>query len=363
MKGILIIMGLGFLLTLFPVILYLLVSSRSRLKPVALGLCLAAATLTLFLAGLETFWYLAGRHLPGQLAAKIPEELARREVPGTKDYYCHGHLHRQNGEGWRMSGWGDKSPQVFRIMALGDSLTYGQGVAEEEAYPQVLSRMLNQTVRVEVLNFGVCGYQISDIRRLLEKYLDRVQPDLVMYGMCLNDFLPSMMMVYPGSQWELPLPKRFKDWLAKETMLFALLTRKYDETLRRFHVRRDFIDDILFSLEHNTPLKREFLEDSSRMSKMVAARNLPPILASVIHQHPKDQRWLQMAEMAQQLLGQAGMSVLDGRSYFRGREDEVFNVSPWEGHPNAECHRIFARIFCDGMMKCHQDLLSGYARN
>jgi len=35
-------------------------------------------------------------------------------------------------------------PDVLRILVLGDSLTVGAGVAQEDAYPQVLEKLLNQ---------------------------------------------------------------------------------------------------------------------------------------------------------------------------------------------------------------------------
>ncbi len=362
MIGILIIFGLGLTVTLLPGLIYFLSPGRPRIRQLALGLCLSGITLTLLFSGLETFWQLAGSHLPTRLKPSIPEELKRRDIPGTRDYYWHGHLHRHTMEGFRSGDWPQKSPQTLRIIVLGDSLTDGEGVAEAEAYPEVLGQMLNRTYRVEVLNLGVCGYQVSDVRRVLERHIDDLNPDLVVYGMCLNDYLPSLTGQYDGEQWSLPLPRGLKEWLTGNTATFAFLSRKYDGLLRRFHLRRDFFDDILISLEQNTSLKRDFQDDCAGMVQAVAARGKPRIVALVVNQFPKDRRGRLLADKSQVLMRQSGMDVLDDKPYFRGREEEQFFVSPWEGHPNASCQRIFAQILYDGLLKLHGDLLSGYHR-
>ena len=53
---------------------------------------------------------------------------------------------------------------TVRIAALGDSVTFGYGVALEESFPKVLERILNETrPGHEVLNFGVGGYNTSPV--------------------------------------------------------------------------------------------------------------------------------------------------------------------------------------------------------
>ena len=359
MTGVLVILGLGMALTLIPALAYFL---WPRSRQMTLGLCLSGLTLTLLLTGLEAFWQLAGKHLPPGLMAKIPEELQRRNIPGTRDYCWQGHLFHFNTEVFRGADWPPKSPQILRIICLGDSLTFGEGVAEEESYPAVLSHLLNQTYRVEILNLGVCGDQVSDVRKVLERHLNELKPDLVTYGMCLNDYLPSRMPQYGGNQWALPLPLCFKEWLAGNTAVFAFLTQEYDGVLRRFHLRRDFFDDILISLKNDTALKQDFRRDCSAMSREVTGRGKPPILSLVVTQFPKDPRGRLLADKGQDLMRRAGMDVLDDKPYFRGKQDENFTVSPWEGHPNSACQRIFARILYDGLIKFHSDLLSHYER-
>jgi hypothetical protein len=54
-----------------------------------------------------------------------------------------------------------KPPHTFRLLAVGDSITFGYGVPVEETYVKVLEKRLNEnapvTIRYEVLNGGTVG--------------------------------------------------------------------------------------------------------------------------------------------------------------------------------------------------------------
>jgi hypothetical protein len=75
---------------------------------------------------------------------------------------------------------GDRS----RIAVLGDSFTWGIGVADEERY----SERMEASLGIEVLNFGVSGYSPVQYRLMLDDVLS-FEPDLVLLAFCLgNDF-------------------------------------------------------------------------------------------------------------------------------------------------------------------------------
>jgi lysophospholipase L1-like esterase len=85
-----------------------------------------------------------------------------------------------------------KPPGVFRILAVGDSVTYGLGLPRDAAWPAVLERILNERARpgaprFEVLNLGVPGYHVEQVVGRLAALGLAHQPDLVVYGYVLND--------------------------------------------------------------------------------------------------------------------------------------------------------------------------------
>ena len=83
-----------------------------------------------------------------------------------------------------------KPEGVFRIVALGDSITFGYGVAEADAYPSQLEALLAREpmrLRVEVLNFGVGGYNAYTEAAQFADLGPGYAPDLVMVQFCIND--------------------------------------------------------------------------------------------------------------------------------------------------------------------------------
>lgn len=68
-------------------------------------------------------------------------------------------------------------------------MTYGEGVDAYWAYPAQLERALAPDFRIEVLNLGVRGHASEDVLDDLRRFVPALEPDLVVYGVCLNDFL------------------------------------------------------------------------------------------------------------------------------------------------------------------------------
>lgn len=77
-----------------------------------------------------------------------------------------------------------KGPGVFRIVVLGDSLTEGRQVGEDETYSAILERKLASCgglsrSTVEVLNFGVAGYSTAQELLTYRHRARQWSPDLV----------------------------------------------------------------------------------------------------------------------------------------------------------------------------------------
>lgn len=79
----------------------------------------------------------------------------------------------------------------LKLLTLGDSNTYGLGVEEQEAYPQVLQATWNASAerpRLEVINLGFPGTSSSQLVNRLPKLLAMLRPDIVTIMVGINDF-------------------------------------------------------------------------------------------------------------------------------------------------------------------------------
>ena len=100
--------------------------------------------------------------------------------------------YRINADGLRGPEVAVEKPEgVRRVAVLGDSITFGYWVAEEDAFPRQLESMLNEVrgdgPRVEVLSFGVPGYNLDQETETLRSRALRFAPDVVVVAFCLND--------------------------------------------------------------------------------------------------------------------------------------------------------------------------------
>jgi lysophospholipase L1-like esterase len=86
----------------------------------------------------------------------------------------------------------EKPPGTFRIVAIGDSITYGSGGPRALGWVEQLETLLGRLTRpgaprFEVLNLGVPGYNVGQIAERLRSLGLRFEPDLVLYAYALND--------------------------------------------------------------------------------------------------------------------------------------------------------------------------------
>ena len=80
-----------------------------------------------------------------------------------------------------------KPDGTFRILALGDSVTFGFNVAQKETYAYKLAQFLRRRyTNTEVINAGVPGYSSWQVRKLYEIVRD-LEPDLVIAMFGYND--------------------------------------------------------------------------------------------------------------------------------------------------------------------------------
>jgi hypothetical protein len=75
-----------------------------------------------------------------------------------------------------------------RILILGDSMTFGHGVGDEDPYPQRLQEILDSRGEsVEVINAAIRGYSSDQSYKLFATRLRALDPDLVIFGHYWND--------------------------------------------------------------------------------------------------------------------------------------------------------------------------------
>lgn len=103
-----------------------------------------------------------------------------------------GSIGRTNTFGFREREWiMDKPASTVRVLAMGDSFTWGTGVTYDEGIVKVLDRALRERLpQSEVLNLGVPGFEPEHELDLLRQFGTYLRPDAVV----LNFFIGNDIM-------------------------------------------------------------------------------------------------------------------------------------------------------------------------
>jgi len=188
-----------------------------------------------------------------------------RSSGSVRDYYGTKALQafRTNHLGFREIEFGPKDPQRYRIVVVGDSLTWGMGIEERERFSNRVERILGP--RYEVLNFGMPGHNLPEHLDVLETALAAAAPDFVLLQLYPNDF-ETRRMRRPVPRGLLPWPDLDRRMLAS-SVLYDLaaedwravqdavgMTERYTQ-----YMRRELGDPESPSARDTTDLLRRFI--------------------------------------------------------------------------------------------------------
>ncbi len=92
-----------------------------------------------------------------------------------------------NSDGLRDTEYPVSKGDEYRIIVLGDSLTFGWGVQEEETFAAIIEEDMNSVYPTEVINFGTGNYNTEqEVNLFIEKGL-KYDPDKVVLFYFIND--------------------------------------------------------------------------------------------------------------------------------------------------------------------------------
>jgi lysophospholipase L1-like esterase len=238
-----------------------------------------------------------------------------------------------------------KRPGERRILAVGDSFTFGSGVQLEDTWPQILERLLSEgrSTPVEVINggFAAGGHTPAHYADWVGSHGAAFSPDLVIVGLCLNDLSPRVgLLSYPVVEVEpfLGGVSRIVDAIRREIEQRRVVAATYDATL-------------LVELDPTTwndtqAGLRQMRDDLAHRSIRYLVAILP-MLSQLGPRHPNRGLHRLVAEFC----GQEGIDCLDLLPAFEGRAERSLWVHPTDQHPNDVGNRILAEGIRDHLVR------------
>ena len=246
-----------------------------------------------------------------------------------------------------------------RILALGDSFTFGQGVGDTETYPAVLERLLASRGAYDVLNAGVPTWNLQQEVRWLELNGERLEPTIITLGFFVNDLEP---MHYRDPRDPMPpAVARVPAWASWErgprrySFVYNYVARKMERRrLARalMGVQKDYRAVLRASMETDAFTSR--LEDGfDRLRNQCEALRsrcivlLIPML-DAFHVDPLADFLARIGREARRF----GFEVLDLTPALTPIPQAQLTVLPGEAHPSALAQHAMGEAIAEYLQQC-----------
>lgn len=155
----------------------------------------------------------------------------------SRRWYRQGEVH-YNSMGFRGREFAAvKPPDVYRIAAVGDSFTFGNGVRQQDRYSEILQSHLPS--HFEVLNFGVAGANTPEHRQLVKRLVNDVHPDFIILQWYVNDVEDDDSADRPRSHALVPF-RRLHGWLNNASALYTVANMQWAETQVGIGITRSY---------------------------------------------------------------------------------------------------------------------------
>jgi hypothetical protein len=343
-------------------------TGRKALLPRRIGLVLVSLALTLL--GLELLFRIVGVKgefhqtrvdvaLPGPGSPDrilpygfVPFATIRSQYDSDpRGYFEQGNSisHRFNSAGWRdVEHTVQKPAGTFRILGLGDSYLFGQGVKQEDVCLSKLGNLVNEAgrpYRVETINAGLSDMNTAVQSELLVHRGLAYNPNLVIVHFVLNDVEEVEALFRPGPKVEFFVDYvqiyQSPDWLSRRSYFWGWARQSY---LRSVRAKR-YIDQCIES----------FQTDSSKWDRcrraLLDIRDLTDergigllfVIFPFFHDLDGDYPFQIIHDTVRSFCEQEGIHVLDLRDAYREYHGPELWVHPTDQHPNEIAHEIAAR--------------------
>jgi lysophospholipase L1-like esterase len=314
----------------------------------------------------------------GDRLSRPHQDLGMQYVPGAVWRFHHPEYtveYAINEDGFRRPASPRPRPAAphGRVLLLGDSFTFGQGVPYEATWGAVAEGLLRQRgTSLDLINAGVQGMDTRSELLMLQELGPRYRPDAVVVGFLINDLYTNVSLDTTRRR-----ATRSTDWshVRKEVFVRAGATRTFHllQLARRIVTSNDALYTKLY-LE--TPGRGEFLRlplstrprdqlavTEQLLSQFAAecrALNVPLIVLSIPQQFQVLHRVLHGAQVKDidvalydrhfaELGRRVGFTWVPTLDALAGEEQPARLYYRLDGHLSADGHAIVARVLADAL--------------
>jgi lysophospholipase L1-like esterase len=262
-------------------------------------------------------------------------------------------MDERNALGYRGKHFDISKKDVFRIVVIGDSFAYGQGVLPyTDRFPELFEKKLEEKyplVRFEVINMGLAGMNLPQHLQFLHFTLKLV-PDFVLYQWYIND----MEITRDGAAFKTPtlgLPLHWHNAFIQHSVIYFLFYELYREIRVASGKQMTYSEYMVSKMED--PASEDSVKANKLLSGLITAfkkENIP--LAIVLFPEFTDLEDYSLEFLHKRVLtvcSEHGIPCLDLTEAYVPYNDRIKDLwaNRFDAHPGKLAHRIAAEEIFD----------------
>ncbi len=260
-----------------------------------------------------------------------------------------------NKDGFRDKDYSSKKPDnVFRILIIGDSQTFGHGIDRlEDTYPKKLETQLNTAAgskKFEVLSFARPGWNSDSHLQYLYKKGLKYQPDLIMLSLYHNDILPPAFFDCDSTDLDLVNDSHFLHPILNSSAVYSFLKFRINRGLEASGSKPDYMQcrkQIYNS--RGWDMQRLYLDTiigTAKKYKIHFMMTVIPVLFKLNNDYPMQFAHDKLANFCEE----RGLQCIDFfEKGIRGSNAQDFIVSEGDRHLNVKGAELIANVLFDAL--------------
>jgi lysophospholipase L1-like esterase len=275
-------------------------------------------------------------------------EIGHRHRPNAQAQLMN-HLVKTDSRGFRSTPIPDTAPAgVARIAFVGDSITMGWGVAEQEMFSQrVLAELKKSGRKVDGFNQGVGNLNTRQELGLFRDTGAKLKPDIIVLAYFINDAEP--MPKYGETGW---LDEHSAAWVVLDYRLDTV-SRSFGETPDWKKYYRDLYDDKAAGWQATQRALNGFVTTARELDARLIVFNIPEI------REMKPYPFGDITAKVLDVVAKQGVPTVDLLPSVQALDPASLWVTVPDPHPNGRANAAFT----EGMMPHITRLLDELCRS
>lgn len=279
-----------------------------------------------------------------------------RDVLSTshgRDYFYQKNKHlfkaEKNGFGLRGREIRERSGRTYRVVVLGDSFAWGQGIYPyTNRFSELAEKLFKDRYTgadFEVINVAAPGMNLGAYLKYLP-FVINLDPDFVLYQWYVNDM--EEFVDVPAFHAETLIPD--KGWhlaLMNRSVTYILLFRAWNQARTALGLQKPYSSYLLAKMQDPDSEASRWADNSlHELISTLQGRNIATGIV-LFPENRSDMGGYELAFLHDRVLAECrrdGLTCLDLRSAYAaydGRRAEL-QANPLDGHPSKVAHRLAA---------------------